>query len=244
MKINIYTDGASRGNPGEAGIGFVLVNEKGKVIKEFSSFVGIRTNNAAEYMALIKALEEAKKLKATEVTVFSDSELMVKQLNLEYKVKNEGLKPLYDEVQKLKNAFKSASFIHIPRSQNKRADELANYGIDSKETEERRIKNMAILQITVIPIATPTTSLSNYVTECQRILKNIEGIKYQLTPMSTIVEGDLDKIFEVAKKLHEAPFEKGIERVITSFAIDDRRDKPLTMEGKVKSVEEKLKNLD
>jgi len=238
MKINIYTDGASRGNPGEAGIGFVLVNEKGKIIKEFSSFVGIRTNNAAEYMALIKALEEAKKLKATEVTVFSDSELMVKQL------KNEGLKPLYEKVQKLKNAFKSVSFIHIPRSQNKRADELANYGIDSKETEERRIKNMAILQITVIPIATPTTSLSNYVTECQRILKNIEGIKYQLTPMSTIVEGDLDKIFEVAKKLHEAPFEKGIERVITSFAIDDRRDKPLTMEGKVKSVEEKLKNLD
>lgn len=99
---------------------------------------------------------------------------------------------------------------------------------------------MALLEITVAPLGTGDTSVSKYVAACHKVLAKEEGIKYQLTPMSTIIEGDIDQLFEVAKKLHHVPFSEGAMRVSTSMKIDDRRDKETTIEGKLASVQSKL----
>lgn len=100
---------------------------------------------------------------------------------------------------------------------------------------------MALLEITVVPLGTGNTSVSEYVAACHRVLEKEKGIKYQLTPMSTVIEGDIDRLFEIAKKLHHVPFEEGAQRVSTSMKIDDRRDRESTIAGKILSVESKLK---
>lgn len=99
---------------------------------------------------------------------------------------------------------------------------------------------MAIVEATIVPIGTGTTSVSKYVADCHKVLKGEERIKYMLTPMGTIFEGDLDVILEVIRKMHEIPFREGAMRVSTTIKIDDRRDKVGTMEQKLKAVEEKL----
>ncbi len=99
---------------------------------------------------------------------------------------------------------------------------------------------MAIVEATIVPLGTGSTSVSKYVANCHQILKDEKRIKYQLTPMGTILEGDLDVILEVIRKMHEVPFENGAMRVSTSITIDDRRDKESSMEQKIRSVEEKL----
>ncbi|GBG55466.1 hypothetical protein SPFL3102_00892 [Sporomusaceae bacterium FL31] len=99
---------------------------------------------------------------------------------------------------------------------------------------------MAIVEVTVIPLGTGTPSISHYVAQCHKILEQADDLKHQLTPMSTIIEGDLDRILEILKKLHEVPFANGAQRVSTTIRIDDRRDKELTMQGKIKAVTEKL----
>jgi uncharacterized protein (TIGR00106 family) len=99
---------------------------------------------------------------------------------------------------------------------------------------------MAIVEISVIPLGTKTPSVSRYVAEALKILERARGIKYELTPMGTIIEGDLDKVLDLAKRMHEAVFGKEIMRAVTIIKIDDRRDKPLSMEGKVKSIQDKL----
>ncbi|SCY88902.1 MTH1187 family thiamine-binding protein [Alkaliphilus peptidifermentans] len=101
---------------------------------------------------------------------------------------------------------------------------------------------MAIVEATIVPLGTGDTSISKYVADCHKILKNEKQIKYQLTPMSTIFEGELDVILQVVRKMHEIPFDKGAMRVSTSIKIDDRRDKKGTMEEKIKAVEEKMKD--
>jgi uncharacterized protein (TIGR00106 family) len=100
---------------------------------------------------------------------------------------------------------------------------------------------MAIVDITVIPVGTGTPSVSEYVAEIQRVFSKYEGrVKYQLTPMSTLIEGDLPLLLEVVQEIHEVPFQKGIKRVCTNIRIDDRRDKENTMERKLQSVQNKL----
>jgi uncharacterized protein (TIGR00106 family) len=100
---------------------------------------------------------------------------------------------------------------------------------------------MAIIDITVIPVGTATPSVSEYVVEIQRVLQSYEGrIKYQLTPMSTLIEGDLSLLLEIVKEVHEVPFQKGLQRVCTNIRIDDRRDKEHSMERKLKAVQTKL----
>jgi uncharacterized protein (TIGR00106 family) len=100
---------------------------------------------------------------------------------------------------------------------------------------------MAIVEITIIPVGTSSTSLSAYVANMQVVLAQMkEPISYQMTPMSTIIEGDLDDLFKVIRRLHELPFQNGAERVSTSIKIDDRRDQPSSMQQKMKSVESKL----
>ena len=99
---------------------------------------------------------------------------------------------------------------------------------------------MAIVEISVIPLGTKTPSVSRYVADALKTLEKEKDIKYELTSMGTIIEGDLEKVLDLAKKMHEAVFDKEVSRVITIIKIDDRRDKPLSIEGKVKSVQEKL----
>ena len=99
---------------------------------------------------------------------------------------------------------------------------------------------MAIVDVTVIPVGTPSSSLSEYVAGCVKVLEESEGISYRLTPMATVIEGELDRVLEVVRLMHEQPFAKGAGRVVTTIRIDDRRDKELTMAGKVAAVEAKL----
>ena len=129
-EISIYTDGASRGNPGNAGIGAVILDSNGFCLMELSEGIGIATNNEAEYTALIRALEAAKKLGAQKVNVYADSELVVKQMKGKYAVKAPGLKPLFAKAQSLKNGFLRFDIQHIRREKNSSADKLANLGID------------------------------------------------------------------------------------------------------------------
>lgn len=130
--IKIYTDGSSRGNPGPAGIGILIIDDKGNEVKRISEYIGETTNNIAEYRALLRAVIECEKRKIYSVEFFTDSELLVNQLNKVYKIKNEGLKPLYVKLlSKLMN-FRDWSIKHIPREENKIADFLANQALDKK----------------------------------------------------------------------------------------------------------------
>lgn len=99
---------------------------------------------------------------------------------------------------------------------------------------------MAIIDISVVPVGTATPSVSRFVAGAVKILQNEPDIKYQLTPMNTVIEGDLEHLLSLAKKMHDSAFNSGIQRVVTTLRIDERRDKPLTMTGKIKSVKEKL----
>ncbi|WP_459910771.1 MTH1187 family thiamine-binding protein [Desulfotomaculum defluvii] len=99
---------------------------------------------------------------------------------------------------------------------------------------------MAIVEVTVIPLGTGNTSLSSFVAGCLGILEKSKGIQFQLTPMGTIIEGELEQVMNLVQQMHEQPFAAGADRVNTIIRIDDRRDKKSTMEGKVASVEEKL----
>jgi len=101
---------------------------------------------------------------------------------------------------------------------------------------------VAVVEVTVVPVGTPSASLSEYVAGCVGTLKEAGGIAYQLTPMGTIIEGELDRVLEIIRLMHEQPFKKGIGRVVTTIRIDDRRDKDLTMSGKVAAVEARLGN--
>jgi len=128
--ITIFTDGAARGNPGPAGAGFVLFSDGGDVLFEGANYLGETTNNQAEYRALLGGLEKAVELGASIVHVKMDSELIVKQLKGQYRVKNEGLKPLYQKARNLIGKFERFQVEHVRRENNKDADRLANQAID------------------------------------------------------------------------------------------------------------------
>lgn len=131
MNVIIHTDGGARGNPGPAGIGGVVHDtESGKEI-EFSEYIGIATNNQAEYRSLLHAVQIAQKQKAKSVTCYLDSELIVKQLNREYRVKDRILGDFFLQIWHILKSFESARFIHIRREKNKHADRLVNQAIDS-----------------------------------------------------------------------------------------------------------------
>ncbi len=131
MELTIYSDGASRNNPGEAGAGVYIV-PIGEDPVTIARYLGQTTNNIAEYTAAIIALEHAVKLGATSVSLNADSELMVKQLKGLYKVKNEGLKPLHAKAKELIARIGSVEVQYIPREKNKEADALANKAIDER----------------------------------------------------------------------------------------------------------------
>ena len=131
QELTIYTDGASRNNPGEAGAG-VFILQNGNPVEKIARYLGKTTNNIAEYSAAIIGLEHAVKTGASRVKLLVDSELLVKQLNGQYKVKNEGLKPLHAQAKELIAKIGSVEVQYIPRERNKEADALANKAIDEK----------------------------------------------------------------------------------------------------------------
>ena len=130
-KVFIYTDGAARGNPGPAAIGAVIKDDKGNVLARLSRHIGNTTNNQAEYRAVITALEKAVGLGARQVILKADSELVVKQINGRYKIKNAALRPLYQEVVKLTGSLEKLTVSYIPRARNAEADALANQALDN-----------------------------------------------------------------------------------------------------------------
>lgn len=133
MTAVAYTDGAARGNPGDAGIGVVIRGEDGGILYSFGGFLGTATNNVAEYRALLHCLRKASELRCSKLIVHSDSQLMVRQLNGEYRVRDRKLAPLFLEATRL---LKAAPFevrvVHVDREKNREADLLANAGIDGR----------------------------------------------------------------------------------------------------------------
>ena len=129
-KVSLYVDGGARGNPGPAGLGVVIFSTTGKKLKEFNKYIGIATNNIAEYNAVIYGLQEALIEKAEEIELCLDSELVAQQLKGEYRVKDSKLKPLFEQALHLISGFKKVDIKHIPREKNKEADKLVNKAIN------------------------------------------------------------------------------------------------------------------
>ena len=133
--LDLYADGASRSNPGPAGIG-VVIYKKGEEIHTISEYIGKAANNEAEYLALIKGLKYLIMEKELSVNCYLDSKLVIEQAQGSYRVKAENLIPLNLELKSLISQFHTIRFEHVPREKNKRADQLANYGIDSYKGKE------------------------------------------------------------------------------------------------------------
>lgn len=136
--IRIHIDGAARGNPGPAGVGVVFVGPDGKVMERIHRGIGQATNNVAEYRALLLALERAQALGYTDIEVYSDSELLVRQLQGRYQVKNPALKELYAMARDRIARYRRFAIQHVPREENAEADALANRGIDEAHRLGRR----------------------------------------------------------------------------------------------------------
>jgi ribonuclease HI len=129
----LWTDGAARGNPGPAGCGAILKAPNGEILDAQSRYLGHTTNNVAEYRALLLGLERALGLGIRELEVRSDSELLIKQLRGEYRVRSVGLQPLYADAKRLIARFASVKLVHVRRELNAEADRLANQGIDQQQ---------------------------------------------------------------------------------------------------------------
>ncbi len=132
--ITAYFDGGSRGNPGPAGYGAYIVDDDGTVLAELSGALGTATNNVAEYNGLIAALQWAAENDVAQLAIKGDSLLVIEQMRGNYKVKNEGLKPLYLQARMLVMQIGDVKFEHVPREQNKDADRLSNVGMDGNQT--------------------------------------------------------------------------------------------------------------
>lgn len=132
MRLTTYTDGGARGNPGPAAAGVVVKDATGKTIAGYGEYLGHQTNNYAEYAALISALKKAYELGATEVECVLDSELVTKQMNRQYKVKEPALQKLFIQAYNLASVFKKVSYRHVLREKNREADAWVNKILDEK----------------------------------------------------------------------------------------------------------------
>lgn len=135
-RLTVYSDGAARGNPGPAGIGAVVLDERGDVVDEIAEGIGVATNNVAEYRAALAGLEAARRAGAREVLLRADSRLLVEQLAGRFRVKNPTLIRLHQRVREVAGGFERIRFEHVPRERNKHADRLANRGVDEWLTGE------------------------------------------------------------------------------------------------------------
>jgi len=163
-EIIAYIDGASRGNPGPAAAGFTLADSAGTQLQAKAFFLGQATNNVAEYTSLLKALEAAKNIGAEQLTVFSDSELLVRQINGQYKVKSEQIRPLFRQAVNLLGEFKKWKVRHISREKNKEADRLVNQalnlGSDIENEPELAVQNQKLVRLGVLISGGGTTLLN------------------------------------------------------------------------------------
>ena len=163
-QIIIYTDGGSRGNPGPAAAAFVLTDQNKNQLRAKAFFLGKATNNIAEYTAVCKALEEASQIGAEKVTLYSDSELLVRQINGQYKVKSEQLRPLFQKAVSLLDEFKSWKVQHVRREKNTKADALVNQALDLKRDVEakppRRGQNKKPIRLGVLLSGGGTTLIN------------------------------------------------------------------------------------
>lgn len=136
MKFIVYTDGASRGNPGHAAYGFTISEEKGKLLYEEGKYIGVTTNNVAEYTAVLEALRHIREFipkgKSAYVELNADSKLVAEQLSGNYKIKSQHLKSIIEKILLLSSSFSEINFKHVRRAQNSRADRLANLALDKK----------------------------------------------------------------------------------------------------------------
>jgi ribonuclease HI len=132
LRLVVHVDGGARGNPGPAAIGVVTSTPDGEVVDELAEPIGEATNNVAEYRALLRGLERARELGATEVALVNDSELVARQVQGAYKVKHPGLRPLYDQAMEALRGFERWSVRSVPRAQNAHADELVNAALDAQ----------------------------------------------------------------------------------------------------------------
>ncbi len=168
-EIVVYTDGGSRGNPGPAAAGFVLIDTNGTQLLGKAFFLGRTTNNVAEYTAIIKALEAAKQKGGKRITVFSDSELLVRQLNGQYKVKSEQVRPLYRQATFLMDEFESCKVQYIAREENKEADKLVNQAlnlegdVEAKEQAAEPNKNTIRLGVLISGGGTTLMNILEYI---------------------------------------------------------------------------------
>ncbi len=139
MIILIFTDGASRSNPGHAGCGVVLADEEGRILEKHKKYLGKTTNNVAEYSALLAGLEAVKKKKGKieSIRCYADSKLIVEQVNGNFKVKNKVLAELHEKVRRLVFELPPTQFFYIPREKNEEADKLANLAIDEALKKNR-----------------------------------------------------------------------------------------------------------
>ncbi len=137
-EAKLYTDGGSRGNPGESACAFAICKMDGTVVEKSGSYIGIATNNQAEYYGFLRGLERARDLGIDKVTLHSDSELVVNQMTGKYKVKNQELAPLHQQVKELADSFEQIEFLHIPRELNKITDSEVNRILDQQERIKRK----------------------------------------------------------------------------------------------------------
>jgi ribonuclease HI len=133
----LYTDGGSRGNPGDSACAYVICDLNDKVLEKAGYYMGIATNNQAEYMGMMRGLQRARELGIDKITLFSDSQLVVNQMNGFYKVKNQELAPLHQQLQELADSFEKVVFVHVPREMNREADKEVNRILDEQERHKK-----------------------------------------------------------------------------------------------------------
>ena len=131
-RLTIFTDGVARGNPGDGGFGVIIKGRDGNLMEEIGGYLGVTTNNFAEYSGLVAALKASLKYQPAHIEIYSDSQLVVRQLNGLYSVKSESLLPLHKEARRLMSLLGNVAVFYIPREKNKEADALANKAVDQK----------------------------------------------------------------------------------------------------------------
>lgn len=187
MRATIFSDGGSRGNPGEAAIGYVIKLEEATVF-ESGQLIGIATNNVAEYTAIIRGIKKAKQLGFNEIEVFVDSQLVEKQVKGEYKVKSPDLKLLYDELKSEIISLKSFEISHVRREFNKRADKLVNEALDKKddvfyEYKEETSKNGEEYALSKLESLFESANISNFEL---KVLKAVVVVIIKRTELSKL----------------------------------------------------------
>ncbi len=228
-KVIAYTDGGSRGNPGPAAAGFILSEAGGAPLQSKAFFLGKATNNVAEYTAVIRAIEAALQIGAEELTVFSDSELLVRQINGEYRVKSENIKPLYEQAVDLLSQIKSWKVRHIMRAENSQADGLVNQALDRRADVEGRPAsaraNKKAIRLGVL-ISGGGTTLIN-ILDCVKRGELNAKVAVVISSRSTVAGVDraknagLDvKIVRKKDYSNADEFSKGIEKELTCAEVD------------------------